>query len=320
MKTVGGESELAKERYNIYYTDSGRSSLRLILRSLKGKVIALPNYLCSVIIDVLIGENFEFVFYQVSKDFKIDLASINFSFDVLYIIDYFGIKHNYLSSNSIMNDKIVIEDNVFSPLIENTLSFRKWISFNSYRKFSFCAEGSMIKSTFNLERKYIKKTEAPFILDKYNAKHIKHRYINVGEYSEDQYLELFEKSEQILNKQSDIYSLSDLGIGNILNFNINMSIEKEIRESNYNILENEIKSNINRNINFKSFFVFSCKNRDNLKKILMKNNIFLPIHWPNPLNIENILYKHLLSVPVDSRYNEEDMNSIATIIKKYVIY
>lgn len=317
MKTIGGEAELAKEEYNIYYTDSGRSSLRLILRSLKGKIIALPNYLCSTITEVLEDENIEYIYYNVSGDFKVDLLSLGVNFDVLYVIDYFGITHDYLSGNKMLNDKIVIEDNVFSPFIENTCIFNKWISFNSYRKFSFCAEGSMIKSTLKLNQNEIITTFAPFIEEKYKAKELKFNYINNQMHSEEEYLDLFKSSEQILDNQQDIFFPSDLGIANIIKFNQDLFKEMVQRELNYETLKNKINSPLYQFIRFKSFFVFSCENRNELRKHLFQDNIFLPIHWPNTLNINNPLYNNLLSVPVDSRYNAVNMNFIATIINKY---
>lgn len=318
MKTIGGEIELRKEPYNIYYTDSGRSSLRLILKNLKGKVIALPNYLCSVIVDVFNDEQIEFKYYEIKNDLSIDISSIPQNIDVLYVINYFGLKHDYLKDNSFVDSKIIIEDNVFSPYLENSGSFEKWISYNSYRKFSFCAEGSLFKTNMNLNTRYIKQESAPFVENKYVAKDKKYCFINKGLYSEEEYLNDFEGSESLLDSQIDIFRPSDLGISNIVKFHQSIDWESKIRDRNYSILKDKINPVLGHNLGFKSFFVFKCNKRDELRKELFKNNIFLPIHWPNIGGLNNRLYGELLSIPVDSRYSEEDMVRVASIICNYL--
>ena len=54
------------------------------------------------------------------------------------------------------------------------------------------------------------------------------------------------------------------------------------------------------------------KNRNNIRKSLMANNIFLPVHWPiNNFNASSKLAKALsdneLSLVIDQRYSEKDM-------------
>lgn len=318
MKIIGGEIELEKNEYETLYTDSGRSSLRLILKNIKDKIIGIPDFLCSVIVDILIDENIAFKYYHIKNDLSIDIETLNSSIDVLYVINYWGLKHDYLSECNIVENKIIIEDNVFSPFLENTGKFKYWISYNSYRKFSFCAEGSAIKSNINLNGDYIVNKEAPYVKKKYLAKDKKYNFINNSLYSEEEYLNDFELAENQLDRQDKIYKISNKGIYNIIRFNQLLYDELEIRKKNYSILNKHIKSVVDEYGNFLSFFVFRCKNRDELRKELFKNNIYLPIHWPNNKLLNNNLYKEVISIPLDSRYNEGDMNKIISIIHKYL--
>ena len=319
MKNIGGETELQMSHYNTYFTDSGRSSLRLILRSLNLEIVALPDYLCSVITDVFIQEKTEFIYYKVNSDFSINTSTILDKCDAVYIIDYFGIKHDYLKEIPIVRDKIIIEDNVFSPYIENTSDFKKWLSFNSYRKISACAEGSLIRSNIELRSDLIASSPASFIKYKYQAKATKFEYLNNNLYSEDIYLTQFEEGEELLDRQRVVFSVSDDGMSQIISFHESLSAEMIQRDKNFSILENKISPVGFETSMFKSFFVFSCENLQNLRTELMTNKIYLPRHWPNSHHIDNYLYQNLLSIPVDCRYDESDMERIAQIVCKYLL-
>jgi len=318
MKLIGGEIELKPELYSIYYTDSGRSSLRLILKNLKGKTVALPDFLCSIIVDVFNDENIKYFFYKVCPDLRIDISLISSAFDVLYIIDYFGVKHDYLGGQELLKSKIIIEDNVFSPFIENTANFKNWISFNSYRKFSYCAEGSLIKSSFNMDSKDINPSFANYIYSKYKAKEKKSFYLEDNtDITEMDYLNLFEEGDRLIDKQKEIYSVSPKGYYFIQKYQNEINSDISIRDNNFLILKKWLSPITELPYSFKSFFVFYTKERDNLRRDLYNNNIFLPVHWPNILNIDNDLYKNLLSIPIDSRYSEEEMQRILLIVSKY---
>ena len=50
MRLIGGELEAKNIKDNVYFTDSGRSSLRLFIRSgYQSKKFLIPNYFCEVI-------------------------------------------------------------------------------------------------------------------------------------------------------------------------------------------------------------------------------------------------------------------------------
>jgi hypothetical protein len=69
---IGGEMHQASDPLYRYLTDSGRSSLRLALRALVGKRLALPNFLCSVIVDVVHSCGTAHSFYRVNEDLSVD--------------------------------------------------------------------------------------------------------------------------------------------------------------------------------------------------------------------------------------------------------
>ena len=180
MRPIGGELEQKELNYNIYYTDSGRSSLRLFIKNNKDKKFLLPNFLCEIIEKILISENIEYEYYDILPDLEIDIKSIQSKeFDVLYLINYFGQKHKKIEDYS---SKIIIEDNVFCIDFENTYSYPYWYSFNSFRKITSLSDGSLIKTNLDINDEFIKREEAPFVQNKIEAKRLKKIYRN-GKYN-----------------------------------------------------------------------------------------------------------------------------------------
>ena len=62
--------------------------------------------------------------------------------------------------------------------------------------------------------------------------------------------------------------------------------------------------------------------RDNLRKYLIDNKIYCPVYWPlnfDTTNCNQYITDRILSIPIDQRYNENDMNFIANCINRYVV-
>ncbi len=319
MKIIGGEYALKKEKYYSYFTDSGRSSLRLFLRNFSKKKLLIPNFSCKVVLDLLKEENIKFEFYHIYENLEIDINSVNNKqFDVLYIINYFGKIHSNLSQINDLKDVIILEDNVFFLNFSNVQNAKKWYGFNSFRKISELGDGSIVKTNLHFENLIINE-EAPFVKLKYIAKEIKYDFINYNVGLENDYLKQFEEAEKKLDRQSEIYSMSNKSHKILLDLYLRYNIEQDIRKNNYMVLSNllkELKIEIPTNIGEFSFFIIKSKCRNSLREYLFKENIFLPIHWPY-FGIENKLYEKVVSIPVFSCYSIEDMKRIGRHIKDF---
>lgn len=278
MRAIGGELELEKISEDIYFTDSGRSSLRLFLRSEENNRMKylLPNFFCEVIENIFIEESINYSFYNVNEDLTINIDSINTSdYDVLYSINYFG---KYTDFSDIdLKDKVLIEDNVFLYDFKNHFNAKKWYAFNSFRKIGSFAEGSLVKTNIKINSSLILNQEAKFVTLKYKAKEIKYSYIHEKTFSENDYLNKFQLGEAMLDGQKSIYSISKKSM-------YLLTIEKNnqiLSAKRFNLLLETFKEYaIMKTSNYYSFFVMKLKNRDDFRKRLMKENIFLSVHWP----------------------------------------
>ncbi len=313
MRPIGGELELKFNDFKVYFTDSGRSSLRLFLRSgdNRNKRYLLPNFFCEVIEHIFIEENIEYKFYNIFEDLTIDIKYINNSdYDVLYVINYFG-KYTNLSKIN-LDDKVLIEDNVFFHDFINHSNAKKWYGFNSLRKISTLADGSLIKTNIAIDKEKILKDKPEFSAIKYDAKQIKYAYINNGEFEESDYLDKFQNAEFLLNNQKNIYSISNESIFLLLG----QITEQNIRKKRFNRLKSMFNDyTILHEVDYYSFFIMKVDKRDEFRKKLMTLNIFLPVHWPKSTQ-DNDLYKFIISIPLFEMYSDSDFNILIEKIKE----
>ena len=321
-KVVGGDYEYKEETLYSYLTDSGRSSLRLILKSLSRKrKFLVPDFLCQTILNVFKEEGIKFDYYHIKEDLSIDDKSIRDmrNYDVLYIIDYFGHKDSFLSRIK-SPDLLVIEDAAFLPVLEKPVNIPNWIGFNSFRKISFMADGSSAKSTLKLREDFVLDKEAEFSKIKYKVKNIKYNYIHQDLYSMKKYLSLDEKAKRLINEQRNIHRISKKSLFNLLNFYYTLAGEHKKRKENYKILKRYLgKRCMNIKPCYFSFCLLLVERRDELREHLFKHNIFLPVHWPRmgDKRLSNSLYDRAISIPVDSRYGLCDMKRIADLINRF---
>ena len=320
MRLIGGELEFKNDGIFSYITDSGRSSLKLLLSgALRNKKFLLPDFLCEVILWVFDEYHVDYSFYKVNVDLTIDTDSIkNNEFDAIYIINYFGQKNNDVSQ-IIDPDILVVEDCVFSPIVEKPSNINNWIGFNSFRKISYLADGSIIKSTMKLDESVVNRNEPEFSALKYEAKKIKYEFIYEGRHSEKQYLALFEKAEKCIDAQKNVHSISERSTICLYDFMRNLINEYSLRRNNYGVLDLYFKNiNIKIKSDYYSHYILFIENRDELRKHLFDKKIFLPIHWPRVDGLHNVLYEKIISIPVYSNYSQSDMETIARYVLDFI--
>ena len=65
------------------------------------------------------------------------------------------------------------------------------------------------------------------------------------------------------------------------------------------------------------FIPIYVNNRDEVRRAMFDAGIFCPVHWPNQQTEHaQALAQHELSLIIDQRYDEADMNRIVEIIKE----
>ena len=103
-----------------------------------------------------------------------------------------------------------------------------------------------------------------------------------------EYLDGFYHAESLLDSQKKIYTISNKTLDILIA--INWFSQMFIQKKRFNYLENIFgEYSLNLNPVFHSYYILKIKNRNYLKKELMKYNIYLPVHW-SKFEHDNILY------------------------------
>ena len=302
---------------------SGRMAFNYILKDIakrkKINSIAIPSWCCDTMIDPIIKNNIDVLFYSVTFNDDQLVKNINVEADVLLDIDYFGYKTKtigefkgitiYDASHSIFSHVNEEADYIFGSL-------RKWSGFVT-GGFAYCKNGFIENQEYE--------TNSEYINIKKKAMSLKEEYI-LGKIDNKDYLDYYKKAEAML---PDLYSHG--------------SYEEDIKDAKYfNAdlirrirIENarELLKYVGKYAMFKTVSDKDCPlfvpiivpngKRNELRNYLIENRVYCPIHWPisdvQKVNDEEMhLYNDELSLICDQRYNKEDMIHIGKLIEDFL--
>lgn len=321
------------KEYNTIYLNSGRSAIYLLNNILPNEFgeILLPKYICRSIIESF-KDKFKINFYNIKINFEIDMQDLKSKLTAktkaIFIINYFGFLQKKYIIDTIKSYNITIIEDTTHSIFTNknaigdycVCSLRKWFPVSG---------GGVVYSKKDLN---IDSLNANFN-NKFDQTHLmgmilKTSSLFLGKDLSNFYLDLFNKSNNLLDCDNNINLLSDFSKFILNCLSINDIIDK--RKTNFiflslNIYNNTIKKifdSLNEECPF--FFPVYCNKRDELRRYLIQNSIYCPIHWPidkfyfnRDIGIDKII-NNILSIPIDQRYNEIDMKYISEIVNNFI--
>lgn len=305
-----------------YFFISGRVGIKYIINYLKNKNInnyLLPNYLCESIIQNLDINSYNF--YEINNNFSINVEKleniiIKFKPKVIFIINYFGIIDKNLNIIIKLCKKyniLIIEDNTHN--IYNMYKYGD-IVISSFRKTLPTPFGCIIYDKNNLLEKQSNKISHKILF--LNLIKIFGMVLKKICFFKNIWYNLLIYSE---NKVNAVYEY-DFDYINFLFYIIYYDENnKNIRIDNFNILKNSVYKPIVDNIYFSYPIIFdSFDDREIIRKKLIKNKIYPIIHWPLDFDKEekcnHYISNRILSIPIDERYNKDNMNFILKILNE----
>lgn len=321
-KEIGSEYwDIPVGKDNIFPKDtlwflSGRSALTFIVRDIKTKwdvkTAALPFWCCDSMIIPFIKEGIDVLFYN--KDIP--------ECDIALTMEYFG----FIRNKPIDFGGVLIYDvthSVFSPNMGIKRvsakdeyffgSLRKWAGFKT-GGFAGRFEGEFgIKPPCDTDEEYVKL--------RMRAMAEKEAYI-VGEREDKEYLSIFSKAEDMLEER-EVFAACDEDV--IAARNLDVEFIRKRRRENAKILLNEVadialfKELKEEDVPLFVPIVLPNEKRNALRKFLIENNVYCPIHWPyTSLHGEKGgIFDTELSLVCDQRYDEEDMKYICSLINEF---
>lgn len=322
--------------------DGASSSLRFIITKLNfrsDEYVLLPSYLCPTIIENFNKMNVKIIFYSINYDFSINLvdlkSKLNNKIKAIYFIEYFGMQHNdeTIEFLKMMKSKgyMIIQDAVHTLYLNEYDNFIGTYCFNSLRKYG-PIDGSILLSDVNfyLHNDYAYNVE--YINTIMEARNEKYKYLKGEIGHEDIFLNEFKRAEKFYQDNKEISVLTLNKEKELEELNLEYIKKKRIKNFKYlyeffrkkeNVKIVTTKERIENNIPFS--MIISINNRDIVREKLFNKRIFCPILWDisECYHIENFqenleISKRILMIPIDQRYDIEDMRKLSEIFNEIV--
>lgn len=318
-------------RYKTEWFDYGRSAISHIPYP-EGKTVLLPEFLCESVIRCFSRDKIKF--YRINENLEIDLEDLQKKTDrnvgCIYITHYFG----YLQQEEVLktireiadaNHIMVVEDTTQSLFSEHLLygdyalaSVRKWmpvpmggVLYTGYE--NVLPEADAILQSTDNTRAYAMVLKDIFLKSEYDTNLI--------------YRKLFAECEEQIEDAESPGRMSDFTEYIIKCVDIGQLIER--RKQNYIRLSKALeKTGIRpvRELKEKEVplvYPIRAGDRDAFRNYLTDHKIYCAVHWPfdgifaeqRPNAQKNAA--SLLSLPIDQRYGEEEIDYMADVIWRY---
>ena len=315
---------------------SGRTAIDVIIKDIvktrKVKNVYLPAYCCDSMIEPFLRNNIKVSLYDISFDGELHyLVDKDLQTDIFYVNNYFGYE-NTIDNEIIEHFKhkgaIIIYDQTHSLFMTNDLTDTVAdYTFASIRKWTGVVCGAVVNKkngTFDLELK-----NYPYLQCKIDAMQEKTKYINSDATIDKQcFLDKYSEFGLHLSKEYQGYKMDDLSV-RIWQQSDKVTI-REQRCENAAVLHLESKLQFIGDLSANSCPLFvpilfeSTDKRNTVRKSLINEKIYCPIHWPKNALITpdmkvNLIFDTELSLICDQRYMESDMERILKVINKSLI-
>ncbi|MFR3763074.1 MAG: hypothetical protein ACLTXS_08185 [[Clostridium] symbiosum] len=324
----------------IQYFMSGRSAISFVIKilQLSQKRILLPSYTCESVVNCFLNESCQLAFYDVNKELLPDVSdNVLLNCDAALVCDFWGFQSGTeaLITRLKCLKKIVIQDVTHSIFSDNGINTSSDAWVGSLRKWFAVPSGGVSC----IAKEYIKKydrelvnsyQDVDYVKIRQAAYELKKNYMETGVPKlKNEYRELFYRAEDILDSTTAIYDSDETSKSIICHYPLKEL--KEQRRKNFRwLLENfswskdiypvftELPTGITP-----LFFPVYTRKRNIVQQFYLEKKIYMPIHWPKYSGITEQtypkvqwVYEHILSIPCDQRYTEEDMQMICEWSKK----
>lgn len=317
---------------------SGRDALKAVALENGGKYkkIILPALCCESMVSPFLLNGFFVDFYKMKSDFSADLEDIQLKMEnntILLYMSYFGIPS--LSENELLeikkkfNQTIFIKDCTHSVLQDDTDTFfRPEFKIASIRKWAALPAGGLLWTS--KEMKIPKCTDLDFETIRKEAFINKSKYLECGDdILKENYRKMFDNANSKLDESNIPCAMTSESEGILKNIDFEKIRQK--RENNVKVLKQGLKDLVkNRNILYLTqtpeksglYFPIFVSEQKKVQKILAQNGIYCPVIWPTPESAKGVcaiseyVASHMLAVPCDQRYDENDMKKIIIEIEK----
>ena len=310
LNPIGGYFELELPRFPEYHSEaislnSGRFCLEYILRCRKYKKVYVPYFTCDSAVEPIVKLGIPYEFYHIDKEYRITDDIALDEDEALMYTNYWGLQDEYCKQLACRYRRQLILDYTqafFSRPIGGIDTFY------SCRKFFGTPDGGYLytdaKADFELEQ------DESFARMDSLVKRIDlspeagyDDFHRVSTAFHDQPIRRMSKFTKRMMQGIDYYAAA------------------QRRLDNYNYLRRHLGGRQLSYGEVPMVFPYEAEQGQDLRRELIAHKVFVAKYWPNVDEwagedaTETWMANHILPLPIDQRYGEEDMERIVRIIK-----
>ncbi len=309
MQPIGGYFSLELPRHEEYHAgaiklNTGRNALEYVLRCRKYKKVYIPYYTCEVVLEPFHKLKIDYQFYHIDFNFEITDEIVLQKDEALLYTNYYGLKQRYVEKLAERYGQQLIVDSTqafFAKPVEGVDTFY------TCRKFFGVPDGAYLYSDKLLDMELEQDVS-------YGRMSFLTKRIDLG--AEAGYADFREQSELLVGQP--IKRMSKLT--ERMMQSIDYECVSRRRRENYFLLHEELGKTNLLSLTLEDDAVPMVYpymvGKEGLREYLIKNKIFVARYWPNVLEwtekgySDRLLAQYILPVPIDQRYEENDMNTI----------
>ena len=323
-----------REIYAWRFYRSGRDALKQVARLHRGAAVLLPALCCESMILPFTLNGCPVAFYKLKPDLtgdEADVLSKAAPGTVLLYMPYFDIQPfttDFLTRLR-QSGVVLLEDRTQDIIVGRPAPFLPDYTVASIRKWAALPEGGILKTAAVLPRVA---ADSRFGALRRQAMEEKGLYLENGDAGLKQdFLEKFHEAEDLLDESGEPVAMSMENRSYLEN--IDFAKVLSARRRNAQVLEQALaeltaagklrplcKSESTAGL----YYPILLENRDAVQQALALQNIYCPVIWPIPAQAQGICETceataaHILALPCDQRYSEQDMATIAETLKAII--
>ncbi len=340
--------QLSMQKYGLAGVDEtffskGRDAEKFVLEILLmsnadlRKIALIPPFTCSTVIEPFLELGFKVYAYSIDENMHINIEK--FRKELLQSDASIVLFHRYFGFDTIKNLGSVIEEfrrkNITFIEDKTQCLFSSFPVFDvdyyvgSFRKWTALPDGGFVVSKTKINKSKPLEYDKLLVEKKLKAFNLKYIYLhkNIGE--KKLFLDEFREAEEVLEKEKQYYKMSP--VSQFIQSTLDINRLKHKRRSNYaflyQLLENiEYIKILTPDLDADSvplYMPILCLQRKKLQSFLAEYRIYAPVVWskddkcPQICDEAQKIYDNILCLPIDQRYDADDMERMAKYIGEF---
>ncbi len=342
-RPLGGPEQFGCKGNDYVWLSTGRMAISYVIKTIEErnprlkKTVILPPFTCHTVIEPFLNKGYEAYYYPINDRMETSADQIlqcvrDHDASIVLFHRYFGFdtinEADRLCYELHRQNKFSIEDCTQCLYNEDKKSNADfWLG--SIRKWQGTPDGGFAVCKEGFLNNKPNQTDISLEQAKVIASYAKYKFLFDHEGDKPAFLQLYRNAENILESQKDFYSISLTS--RKMQSNLDVNFLRNRRRRNFQILLSGLLNShdvrpmfscLNDNI-IPLYFPMITNDRTLLQSHLVQQDIYAPVVWPKADCLGEVceeaeyMYEHLLCIPIDQRYDIDDMNRVVETINNF---